>query len=286
MEKLLIISLLFYSCASNYRPPESFGDKMGRYSSKSKHYNIVPKSYAMDTNYKSMGRKIASKEEGKKMMGYTNSSLYFLSLFSQFKQIQKLSEKQAGTLKRCPRFHGEFLQVEENHINFPEGKIDYSIFDKNLLYDENYLAKNPALLLPLSESSNAQIVRDKLEGSDLSKINQIVEDALLVQQIKILNELQELCEDGVSDNFYAYQNLLIYADAKKDLTPSKKSMETLLKVSLFFNRTLIESLKANSKLSARSISSVKEADAIDNQLLYRMKADWADDYLKNIKKNK
>jgi hypothetical protein len=108
----------------------------------------------------------------------------------------------------------------------------------------------------------------------------------LVQQIKILNELQELCEDGVSDNFYAYQNLLIHADTKKDLTPSKKSMETLLKVSLFLNMTLIESLKSNAKLSARSISSVKEGDAIDNQLLYRMKADWADDYLKNIKKNK
>jgi hypothetical protein len=282
MAKIIILSLFLVSCASNYRPPESFGEKMGRYSSKTKHYNTVPKTYAMDINYKSMKRKPASIESGKKMMNYSNSSLYFLSLYSQFKQIQKLSEKQAGTLKRCPRFHGEYLQVEQNQLNYVEGKIDYSALDKNLLYDVNYLAKNPALLMPLSQSNDAVTVRDKLEKTDLSKVNQIIEDALLVQQLKVLNELEELCEDGTSENFYAYQNLITHINTKKDLAPSKESMETLLKVSLFYNMTLIESLKANTVKSSRSISSIKEKGAIDNQLLYRMKADWANSYLENI----
>lgn len=255
---------------------------MGRYSSKTKHYNIVPKTYAMDTNYKSMKRKPASAETIKSMMNYSNSSLYFLSLFTQFKQIQKLSEKQAGTLKRCPRFHGEYLQVEQTHQNLLEGKVNYSDLDKNLLYDQNYLAKNPAFLLPLSQSNGAVTVRDKLEKTDLSKINQIIEEALLVQQIKILNELEELCEDGTSENYYAYQNLITYINTKNNLAPSKESAETLLKVSLFYNMTLIESLKAHTEKSSRSISSVKEKGAIDNQLLYRMKADWVSGYLENI----
>ncbi len=283
MVKIIIFSLILSSCASNYRPPEGFGEKMERYSSKTKHHNIVPKTFAMDTNYKDLKRKPASVDSVKKMMNYTNSSLYFLSLFTQFKQLQKLSEKQAGTLKRCPRFHGEFLQVEHNHLNFFEGKIDYSIMDKNLLYDSNFLAKNPALTLPLDKDSVTNTVRDQLEKNDLSKINQIIEEALTVQQIKILNELEELCEDGTSDNFYAYQNLITHITNQKGLPPSKENMETLLKVSIFYNMTLIESLKANAQKSSRSISSVKEEGAIDNQLLYRMKADWADSYLEKIK---
>jgi hypothetical protein len=282
MKKIIIFSLILVSCASNYRPPEGFGEKMERYSAKSKHYNIVPKTYAMDTNYKDMKRKPASVESVKKMMNYTNSSLYFLSLFTQFKQIQKLSEKQAGTLKRCPRFHGEYLQVDQNNLNFFEGKIDYSLVDKNLLYDANYLAKNPALTLPLAKDSDSNTVRDQLEKNDLSKVNQIIEEALLVQQIKILNELEELCEDGTSDNFYAYQNLITHINNQKGLTPSKENMEILLKVSVFYNMALIESLKANAQKSSRSISSVKEEGAIDNQLLYRMKADWANSYLEKI----
>jgi hypothetical protein len=178
------------------------------------------------------------------------------------------------------------LQIEENHINYAEGKIDYLILDKNLLYDENYLAKNPVLLLPLSQNSSSNTVRDKLESSDLSKTNQIIEDALLVQQIKVLNELQELCEDGISDNFYAYQNLITHINNKKNMPPSKQNMETLLKTSIFFNMALIESLKANSKLSSRSISSIKEENSINNQMFYRMKADWVDGYMENIKKKK
>ena len=282
MVKIIILSLILASCASNYRPPEGFGEKMDRYSSKSQHHNIVPKTFAMETNYKDMKRKPASVESVKKMMNYTNNSLYFLSLFTQFKQIQKLSEKQAGTLKHCPRFHGEFLQVDQNHSNFFEGKIDYSILDKNLLYDANYLAKNPALTMPLAKDPNSKTVRDQLENNDLSKVNEIIENALLVQQIKILNELEELCEDGTSDNFYAYQNLITHINNQKGLPPSKENMETLLKVSVFYNMTLIESLKANAQKSMRSISSVKEEGAIDNQLLYRMKADWADSYLDKI----
>ena len=282
MEKLIFILFLFYSCASNYRPPESFGEKMGRYQSKTKRSNDIPKTYALDINYKDIKRKPASVETGKKMMNYNNSSLYFLSLYTQFKQIQKLSEKQAKTLKNCPRFHGEFLQADSNGLNYVEGKVSFSLQDKNLLYDQNFLAKNPALLMPLSESKDSITVREKLEKGDLSKINQIIEDALLVQQIKILNELEELCEDGTSENFYAYQNLIIYIN-NRDLKPSKESVETLLKTSLFYNMALIESLKANTIKSSRSISSVKESDAIHNQLLYRMKADWASSYLENLK---
>ncbi len=284
MAKIIFIFFLLSSCASNYRPPESFGEKMERYSSKTKQQNLVPKTFAMDINYNSLKRRPASEDVAKKMMGYTNSSLYFLSLFTQFKQIQKLSQKQAGTLKHCPHFHGEFLQIEKNHLPLVEGKIDYSLLDKNLLYDENFLAKNPAFLLPTAQAENASTVRDKLDGTDFTKMNQIIEDALLVQQIKVLNELEELCEDGVSDNFYAYQNLITHINTQKNMVPSKKNIETLLKISLFYNMTLIESLKNNAKISKRSISSIKEEDAIDNQVLYRMNANWADDYMRNIPK--
>jgi hypothetical protein len=275
---------LLLSCASTYKPPETIGAKMERLNPQAKSFNYVPKAFALDTNYAQFKRRPAS-EQGQNMVNYSNGSLYFLILYTQLNEVQKFCGHPAHTLKNCPHFHGEFLQVNKVSQGMEGGKINYSLKDKAQLDDPSFLARNPAFLLPLSQDRDSdEIVLNALKKTDLSKANGLIEKALSIHQIKLLSELEELCENGVSDNFYAYQNLIQYTKMA-NFSASKENMDILLKTTVYFNMALIESLERNSlRPRQRSLSSVKEKTGLENQLNLRLKSQWAESYMKNLEK--
>ncbi|MEE2744498.1 MAG: hypothetical protein VYD54_11345, partial [Bdellovibrionota bacterium] len=100
--------------------------------------------------------------------------------------------------------------------------------------------------------------------------------------LKTLREVRQLCNKGKSTNYYNFQNLMTFIKRSKNFSPSKKNLKVLLKTTLFSNMALISSLRK--KHRSRGLASVKRREKeLKGQVLYRMKATWAEEYFKQIK---
>ena len=59
----------------------------------------------------------------------------------------------------------------------------------------------------------------------------------------IKEEINVLCEDGVSDNFYKFDNLITHYADKKSFHENPKAMESVLKIPVFANFYLVKMLE-------------------------------------------
>ena len=281
----LLILLLLISCSSRgYRRPESFGQTMGRTDAYHVDRNLVPKSVARSMNYRGMSRKPASIGEVKKMVNYSNQTLYFLTLVSQYRQMRAFTHIPVPDVKHCPRFHTEFLNLKESTpLDQKVGDLKVNITDIKDLDNEDFLANHPEIFHPLSDDDIKPSVADKIKDQGIEKATILVRKAMFIHQNKMFSELLELCERGISDNYFAYRNLITYTlNFDRKFAPSKKNMEILLKTTLFYNMLLIKSLNAQSVSPGRHPASIQKEDHLNEHVLYRLKVDWADDYFKEI----
>ncbi|TDJ08832.1 MAG: hypothetical protein E2O68_01365 [Deltaproteobacteria bacterium] len=281
----LLILLTLISCSSrNYRRPESFRQTMGRTDATHIDRNLVPRSVARSMNYRAMSRKPASVGDIKKMVNYSNQTLYFLTLASQFRQMRAFTHNPVPEVKHCPKFHTVFLNLKESTpLDAKVGGLKIKISDLKDLKNETYLANHPEVYLPLSDDDLKPSVADEIRKQGIEKATELVRKAMFIHEKKMLSELLELCDRGISDNYFAYRNLITYTlnfDRKFD--PSKKNMEILLKTTLFYNMLLIKSLNAQSIAPGRHPASIQKENHLNEHVLYRLKVDWADDYFKEI----
>lgn len=221
----LIILLFLISCSSRgYRRPESYRQTMGRTKAYHIDRNLVPRSVARSTRYRSFSRKPASVGEAKKMVNYSNQTLYFLTLVSQFRQMRAYTHNPVPDVKHCPRFHTEFLNLKETTpLDAKVEHLKISISDKKDLDDETFQANHPEIFLPLSDDDLVPTVADKIKEKGIDKATDLVKKAIFIHEKKIFSELLELCDRGISDNYFAYRNLITYTiNYDSNFAPSKK----------------------------------------------------------------
>ncbi|RLA64438.1 MAG: hypothetical protein DRQ88_03675 [Epsilonproteobacteria bacterium] len=257
---------------------------MGRTQSRHIKRNLVPKTVVRSMNYNQMSRRPASIIDINKMVNYSNQTLYFLTLVSQYRQMRAFTHSSVPKIKHCPRFHTEFLNLKETTpLDKKISNLKINIADIKELDEEAFQANHPEVFLPLEEEDIKPTVADKIKEEGLDQATILVKKAIFIHEKKLFSELMELCDRGVSDNYFAYRNLITYTlNYDKNFAPSKKNMEILLKTTLFHNMLLIKSLSNQSVAPARSPASVQKEDHLNEHVYYRLKVDWANDYFKEI----
>jgi hypothetical protein len=303
-----ISSLIFVTCTfiASCSSPESYQQKMARYTPKATEgKNLVPEFHLGQFEFESPKKSRApasiptlpTQLDEAKEVNPTNKKLYFLALYSQYDQLRKFGKDFIGPeVSICPSFHTGLTKLKES-----EAKSVNSSAQKNLDYDvarisdENYVAKRPELLLPLSKDEASPRVIDIVTNGTFAKskqtINELVHKAIDIHLAKTYTEIKELCEFGSSDNYYVYENLITHIkNAKFDAGAS--NMKILLKTTLISNMALMTSLESHSTKAyvGRAIASTIKSNEIKPpyslELLTRLNVTWANQYFEFIKGNK
>ena len=281
--KNIILILCFgiiISCSSNYKRPEALSSKMKRFSPIEEKVNLVPYSAPLSETMK-FSRRPASvnTKRNKKKFGSTKT-LYFLALFDQFQTLKSYSHLKMPNIEICPHFHNPLLK--RKRVIQKKGRLNYSFLKKSHLNDDRFLSSTPELYLPITEKKKNPKVIDIIKKQEKNSWNNTIQKGISFHTLKTHRELKQLCNKGKSTNYYNFQNLMTFIRRSKNFSPSKKNLKVLLKTTLFSNMALISSLRK--KHRSRGLASVKKIEKeLKGQVLFRMKADWVEEYFKQIK---
>jgi hypothetical protein len=149
-------------------------------------------------------------EEG---VGKSPRRVYFSALYHQYVTLgNALQEK--NTVKFCPQFHHDKIETDalpKPHVTFAQkAQVDVNgvVFFPEFAFDKKH---------PLSAHYQ-----------------------------NLMSEVKTLCEDGVSEQFYTFDNLITHFSGKKSFHSSASSMTAMLKISVFANFYLLQMLQDKS----------------------------------------
>ena len=306
----ILLTITFSTVLSSCAGPESYYQKMARYTPQtavlktsvpqidSEGFQFKLKSTRVPASTKSSVTSIekTSSEEAT----LSNKKLYFLTLLGQYEGLKKYAQDfEAPSVNICPHFHTSVLDHKSrkpasvySNVEIKDGK-KFS-YDSNRFSDQDYVASRPELSLPLSRDEVTPKVIDIFRSEGLAhnddKMNEMVHKALDIHLAKTYSEIRELCEYGVSNNYYIYENLITHIK-NSDFKPATVNMNTLLKTTVFSNIALVTSLDKIKPSSLRSIASVepklKDSTAsYANEVMSRLSVQWAKEYFDHIKTSK
>ncbi len=238
----------------------------------------------------------------------SSKKIYFQTLYSEYLALLNFTEqKSVKALDSCPQFHNTFLDMKEYFSDssiFLDFKNEKSTKRKNLfmpqninfqypinfskLKSEEYLSLNPELLLPVVDSEKFPRAVDvilKNGEKNPQMATDVVKDAINIHMEKTHRELRELCQNGVSSNYYIFENL--YTHAKSEgLTSNTESVRVLYKTTIFSNLALISSLEKKITpaiaLKRSLASNHSYRDFYSEQLFSYFQVPWAKEYFMNL----
>jgi hypothetical protein len=137
---------------------------------------------------------------------------YFAALYHQYQSLGTYLQMAAGP-EFCPQFHHDKLQVDAQGMAAPNifrlesAALEGAEYFPELAFSENFSLKD------------------------------------YHQTLK--SEITTLCEEGISDNFYKFDNLVTHYAAKSSFHLNTKSMTAVLKIPVFANLYLLKMLEAH-----------------------------------------
>lgn len=299
----LTLAMALSSCAG----PESYQSKMSRYTPKQYGVNQVPEIKSEGFQFSKQGtRNPASSEKSTSIEQVTNDEatlsnkkLYFLTLFGQYESMKKFAaEFDAPAVNICPHFHGSLLEHKSRRpasfaAQITQKSTKKFSYDASKFNDPAYVSNHPELSLPLAKDDVTPKVIDifrsqKAEMTEV-KMNEMVHGALDIHLSKTYAEIRELCELGVSDNYYIYENLITHIK-NSSFAPIEKNMNTLLKTTVFSNIALVTALEKIQITPMRTIASVQSKKDVSapysNELMTRLNVEWAREYYDHLRASK
>lgn len=139
---------------------------------------------------------------------------YFVTLYHQYLTFNEYLGKE-NDLTFCPQFHHDKIETEA----FSVPKVS---FYKNPKVEENGKAYFPEV-----------VFRGKFSLEDY--------------HADLSAELATLCEDGISDNFYKFDNLITHYAGKAEFHKNAKAMASVLKIPVFANFYLLKMMDTEKK---------------------------------------
>lgn len=270
-------SLILAACSS-YHPMEATYDKMSRFESKRALENKVPSIVSTPVKLHSRGPASSSRVHSK--LSYTNKQLYFVTLYSQYMEIASYSTLGVEQVKTCPGLHSAWLTYKDHHSNlWPKKSITVSFDSDPKNWNQKHYSSYPELNLPITFDALRPTVADIIKTSS-SKPQAVLQKGINTHVQKTYREIKQLCKDGISDNYYAYENLANDLSKQRTMTASKQNMDTLFKISIFSNMSILNSLKDK---QSRGIASSQD-NVLTNENVVRFKAPWIKDYFRSLKK--
>lgn len=284
---LFVGSALLLSSCAGYRSPETIEEKIARYQSKNPQVNTVPAIPAMDISYKPKAyRGLASVSKGSKykkhLKSYSNKRLYFLTLYHQYNYFKKYVPGAGPEVKSCPGFHSSLLKnpADKRVVQHPS---PYKEINKQLPLNSKDIAYlYPEFHLPLTRDEVRPKVLDRISDKQ-ELLPKYMDVALSLHTQKLYTEIQELCEHGVSQNYFVFENLITFMKENKGAHKSTFAMQSLLKTSIFSNIALERGLRIQDYLNKkRSPASVHDLSPYEEEILQRLNVDWAREYFQTI----
>lgn len=185
-------------------------------------------------------------------------ALYFSSIWKQKKQMEKILSLKSDNY--CPAFHQEVISMK-NYT--PEEFLSFEQMYSNLQTNKNPLVY-PILALPYEGSDvYSYAEQNKLSVDDLK-------DAFENYYKITENEIDSLCETGVSDGYFMTKNLTDYYVNKESFNSSSRHLEAILKTPYVANLYVISSFKRNNT-------------EVNISLLDNLNARWFIGYLDSLK---
>jgi hypothetical protein len=136
--------------------------------------------------------------------------VYFSSLYHQYLTLGQLL-KVDSTIESCPAFHHD--KIETDGFRTPEiskSKVTQVPNDEKAFFPELAFSKRFSL------KDHHQTIRE---------------------------ELNILCDEGLSDNYYKFDNLVTHYANKKSFHMKPEAMESVLKIPVFANYYLVKMLQ-------------------------------------------
>lgn len=158
---------------------------------------------------KSAGRTPASFEV-EEIEGKSSRRVYFTALYHQYLSMGHHLGIPV-TLNSCPQFHHD--KIETDAVSVPEFSI----------YKTTNLSANSKEFFP------ELVFTKKFSLEDY--------------HAEMGEEIATLCEEGMSDNFYKFDNLITHYAAKKSFHSRPDSMKSVLKIPVFANYYLLKMLR-------------------------------------------
>jgi len=279
----LLVSL--GSCSSAKRP-ETIEAKMARFEASTGEYLGSPQLPAADYKFKTRSpASVADKKVG--ALPISNKRLYFMTLLTQYNEMRSYIRSSSQEINICPTFHSAIVEYKEKYpVPLHNKDVVWNFANINLNASEGELAVYPELFLPLTKEKNDPRVVDLLKKDGIKEAPVLLTKALEIHVLKTYHELNELCENGTSDNYYIFENLITHTSSNR-LTPNNDSMKILLKSTLFSNMALVDSLSKSSKNSGRNIASIEDTLTplqYRSEVINRLKAPWAREYFEEVGK--
>jgi len=221
--------------------------------------------------------------------GPSNKRLYFLGLYSQYKQLGSyITSETAPEINHCPAFHSSLLTLKEQrkaNQTASANKVDFTGRYKSLNQDSPALY--PELALPVSLDNEEVTLLEAIKTSDRDETHQLLSQAIKVHLTKTHKELEELCDSGTSQNYYNYENLTTHVQrAGANFAPTAQSLATLLKTTLFANKAILESLShGKGIIKGRFPASSSQADdSAYEGVVENLGANWTNGYFQALRK--
>ena len=186
-----------------------------------------------------------TKLEVEEVEGKSARRVYFSSLYHQYLTLGQHMDKNPG-IKFCPQFHHDRTEVDATYA-VPEV----------LMYKASNVVKEGRDYFPELAFTKSFSLKDH---HDMMK-----------------KELKVLCEEGVSDNYYKFDNLVTHYANKKSFHLDKTAMESVLKIPVFANFYLVKMLQAE---NLRKLTFHPE----EKRFIKMTRTDWFEKYVDEASK--
>ena len=291
----ITLTLAMVACSSSsYRKPESIEEKMNRFLPRKSEIGKIPKfevmhidegKYAIRKNKRTPASVDTNAGSETTIGPFRNKRTYFLTLLSQYEDLSSYSENSAPKITTCPNFHTSLIKHRETQA-IPFGvkrKLNVNFTADSSTWKTEYLARYPELSLPVVSDDIIPTVADIIKRDGQSHAHEILQNALNIHIIKTHSELRYLCENGVSNNYYTFENLVTHIHRQPEFVPNSDNMKYLLKTTIFSNMALIKSIRRKSTSRSRGIASTTSSESYGNDLIKGLKINWVKKYFGEMK---
>lgn len=179
--------------------------------------NLVAFPYAEDlvAQVQNTGGRVPASVPTFEMMEVSTRKVYFSALYEQYRSLGSYLGND-DKVNSCPQFHSEKQELDKRVFVTPKHSSPSDVAVQNTKYfPEQAFTKSYSL-------------------SDYQKT--------------VKAELVTLCEEGVSDNYFKYENLVTHFSKNNAFHRTPASMTSVLKIPIFANHYLVEML-TDSKLA-------------------------------------
>ncbi len=175
--------------------------------------------------------------------------VYFKALYDQYLRWNQ-SEATGDSISFCPQYHHDKLVVEENHQS---RKMLISNVDSYPSKDE--LAASPGWSLSMMKKGKKMRAFEWGQREN-AKPQEAMSKAIKGQWRRLEKEVHQMCEDGVSENFFKIENIVTYFSMKEDFDSGVKGLRAFMKIPVFTNVLIENSL--NSETSMVELSTFED----------------------------